>query len=110
MAVTEVKKAATVEEAVANAGTTVLSRTGGRAADVQTVDEVTQWEEENHLTGEPLAGEYRAYAGPYTDEADPRNSWTAKQEIPPPEPGMRAKAKEQPKEPAKEPVRQHEKK
>ena len=59
---------ATIEEAIANAGSTVLSHLGSRAHKL-TVDEVRQWEEDNPRPG--------VYAGPYNDEADDRNSWTA---------------------------------
>lgn len=77
----EVKKDnfATVAEAVKGAGTTVLSHLDSGAHKL-THQQVSEVELENHLIGEKAEGEYRAYAGPYTDALDERNSWTAAQE------------------------------
>lgn len=74
----------TIQEALENAGTKVLSRPGpdggGLVSRTLTVDEVKDYEEETHLTGPRVPGEHRAYAGPYTDLEDERNAWTAAQE------------------------------
>lgn len=77
---TKVEVNATVEDALADAGTTVLSHLGSRAHKL-TVDEVREFEEENSLRGAPKEGEYKAYGGPYTDPNDERNAWTFAQEI-----------------------------
>jgi len=79
MAATKETFAATVEDAIAAAGTTQLSYLPGNA-DLQTVDQVKEYEEENNLIGSPVEGAHRAYAGPYTDMADGRNAWTAAQD------------------------------
>lgn len=74
----------TIAEALENAGTTVLSRPGSELRTVEshilTVDEVREIEEETHRIGPRVEGEYRAYAGPYTDLEDPRNAWTSAQD------------------------------
>ena len=70
----------TLEEALEAAGSRVLTHLGSKAHKL-TWDEVRDWEEDNHLSGEPLEGEHRAYAGPYTDIEDGRNSWTAYQDM-----------------------------
>src|SRR4029450_2747696 len=78
----EVKKEnfATVEEALEGAGTTVLSHLGSDAKKIS-VEELEKVKEELHLTGPKAIGEYRAYAGPYTDLDDPRNGWTYVQDV-----------------------------
>ena len=70
---------ANIEEAIRGAGTSVLSHLGSRAHKLSR-EEVQEYYEENGLVGEPLEGEHRAYGGPYEDEEDERNSWTADQD------------------------------
>lgn len=66
---------ASVEEAIKGAGTNVLSHLGSKAHKL-TFEEVRELTE-----AEPVEGEVRTYDGPYTDEDDPRNSWTAYQDL-----------------------------
>jgi hypothetical protein len=81
----------TVEEALEGAGSRVLSHLPSPAHKL-TREEVTQFEEENPQ-------EIIAYAGPYTDEEDQRNSWTAVQDAPPEAPlGTAAERREKQQE------------
>jgi hypothetical protein len=70
----------TIEEALENAGSDTLAHLGSNATKL-TVEEVQAYEEDNALVGAPKEGEYRAYAGPYSDVEDPRNAWTANQDL-----------------------------
>lgn len=64
---------ATVEEAVEDAGTTVLSRLDAAPTSI------TREDLKEYLKG--LKPEILGYAGPYTDVADQRNVWTAAQDM-----------------------------
>src|SRR3954453_11893791 len=66
---------ASVEEALAGAGTDVLSHLESRAVRPT----VEQLEEDAKAPRAP--GEHRAYAGPYHSLDDSRNTWTAYQDV-----------------------------
>lgn len=67
--------AETLEEALQEAGSKVLSHLGSKAHKLT-------WDEVMELTvAEPVQGEHRVYDGPYEDVEDQRNAWTAYQDM-----------------------------
>jgi hypothetical protein len=72
---------ASVAEALEGAGSRVLSHLSSPVNKL-TREQARLARVEAHLTGDPVEGEVRTYAGPYTDEDDHRNMWTYEQEVP----------------------------
>ena len=71
---------ATVADALAGAGTTVLSSLADAPGGGPSFVNEKLRKELLAQAAKTVEGEHRVYIGPYTDQADQRNSWTAYQD------------------------------